>query len=284
MKVKRFIYTLANSILPQDDYYHDLTKKPFRASIAYFLLFILLSYFVFLGLNTVLTRGFRSERNLASSLIQGIERYPVDLVISVRDGRLMTNYSHPYFFWVNDDDKKYLLAVVDETGEPDKIMRYNATFMLTSEALVIKRGQSFTSLPFGKTVLRVDASKAEDAARRISLALGCVQIFVILFALLGMPVLLLATGTVYTFFVAGVSYMIWRWIGPEKELRKITFKKIHQLSLHAITFPIILCYAMVLAGGRMNNMPFTFLLIMFIFTNTAAYECFIDNPARPRRD
>ena len=283
MKVKRFIYTLANSILPQDDYYHDLTKKPFRPSVAYFIMFILCSYYVFLGLNTIATKAFVSERNLTSSFMQGVENYPKDLVVSIRDGRLMTNYFHPYFFWVNDEDKKHLLAVIDETGEPEKIMRYNAQFMLTSQALVIKRGSSFTAMPFGKTEMRVDKRTAEDLSRHIRIALSCLKIAVLLFALIGMPALLLATGTVYALGVAGISYLIWKWAAPHKDAHKVTFRKMHQLALHAITFPVILCYAMILAGGRLNNMHFTFLLIMLIFTNTAAYETFIDNPARPHR-
>ena len=123
-KVKSFLNIFGRSLFPTDQYYKKILKTRLNISIKYF--FFLLIFFNFIFSLSLLVR-FSPKKilNTLNLFTLTLQKYPDDLIISIKDGSTFTNYNHPYFLWMDYQDKKKLLFVVDETASTEKIKIYN---------------------------------------------------------------------------------------------------------------------------------------------------------------
>ncbi|MEN9327523.1 MAG: hypothetical protein RI947_331 [Candidatus Parcubacteria bacterium] len=277
LKVKRFLYTYINSVIPEDQYYHKLSRVPFSFSVKYLFFVVYATYVLFLLLSIAKTNFFSEKRAFINNLILKVRAYPDDLTINIKDGRLMSSYSKPYFMWVPEGDKQHLLAVVDETGSPEKIKMYGSLTLLTSNSFTFYNGARYVSVPYGKQELSINKDTMIKTGKTLDSLYGICKIVIVLFSLFLFPLLFVLVNFVYCVFVSLLTFACWN-IFPQHVNKKISFRRILQLSFHALTMPILLISFIVLFDAPLLRLPFTFIVLLMIFTNTAVYEYYIDPP------
>ncbi|MFN4212556.1 MAG: hypothetical protein ACK4FL_01165 [Microgenomates group bacterium] len=294
-KVKSFFHIFKNSLIPTSNYYHKIIRTPLKFSFKYFItLIFLLTLFLFL----VLGKNFNPKKILTilNSLNLSLENYPSDLTIYIDNGTALSNYNHPYFFWLDNQNKKTLLFVFDETAELSKIKTYKSFILMNSKNLVFNLNQigldknfyiqPLNQLPnqkFGKDqVLQINnlLKKIIKNYPLIYLSLGF-SIFALIFIF----------TTFFTLFYLLLSTIIvfiaWRFFLK----KKFHLKKIFQISLHTATFPLILDYLLFVSIPAVNLgispqlakalFPVSFLILLSVFTFTGVYHAHFEKSKKP---
>lgn len=266
-KVKTFFHVFTKSLLPQPEYYRKIIKTGFFFSFKYFLSLLVLIYFVsvfsiFMKFNPVKIIYWKTY------LTANLNRYPDDLVINVENGSLMTTYNRPYFLWADNYDKKKLLLVIDQMALPDKIYEYRSSFLLTGDSLVVRKNDRLTVVPLKNLSFRIDKELLVNASGSISTGLLLITFSIfILFLVLVFPLIIFLANLLYLLII---SFFV--LIGLKIVSRKISYKKILQLSFHSSTIPLIISCCLY----RLHPFCLSFLILLFL--SAAVYETYIDRP------
>lgn len=278
-KVKTFFHVFVNSLLPQANYYHKLLKTPFSFSIKYFFILVFFVNFIFtiLFLVRLQNSGYLS---LKDTVPASLEKYPSNLSITIENGRLHTNSDKPFFFWLDIGKTKRLVAVVDETATSDKIIAYNSLLLLTSEKLVVKKNAEriIEDIPYGNTNLKINKTYVENLRQDLirMFSLGAVLVPIVLLALA--PLLFILLYLIYFFIITLLVFIPFKFFS-----KKIRLSKSFQLSLHAVTLPVVIDYGLCLFKPEIAFYPviywvFLGLTVLFIFAGI--YEAFLDPVTR----
>ncbi len=279
-KVKTFFHILSNSLLPQANYYHKLLKTPFSFSRKYFtfLVFVVNTVFAILLFVRLQSSGLMSLKDTVPASLQN---YPDDLSVMIHGGMLHTNSDKPYFHWVDVGDSKRLVAVIDESADPEKIEEYDSVVLFTSQNAIVKQNGTLGKIPYGNRDVIVDKGYVEGLRKNLQDISSMVSFF-------GPPVLLLIAPVVFLIFYAiyflVVTVLV--FIPFKLFVKKIRFFKSFQISLHAGSFPIIIDYALCLfkpqiAFAPMIHLVFFGLTVLFIFAGI--YEAYLDPVTRSYR-
>lgn len=272
-KVKTFFFTICQSLLPQHQFYKHILRTKFIFSLKYFFVLIFLLNFclwTFLAIKYQPLRIFKLKEDLLISL----NKFPKDLKINIEKGILTTNYDHPYFLWLDYQNSKILLLVVDESVSPEKINKYNAYFLLTRQDLVSKI--STTKIIPWQNInvnLRIDWNFVQYLMTEIynSMLLQLV-ILIGLFLFFVLPFFIFIFEFMYILIISWVIFSIcYLFI---KRLRRINFIKIIQLSLHSSTVPLIISFIFFAIFPKLN-LNLWFPLLVLIFLSSAVYEVYI---------
>lgn len=264
-KVKTFFHVFTKSLLPQSGYYRKIVKTGLSFSLKYFIFLSILIYLFF-----ILVLIFRIKPvkliQWKTNIVNNLSEYPDDLVINVENGSLMTTYNRPYFFWLNDIDKKNLILVVDQTALPDKILEYRSLFLLTGNSFVTRKNDSITIVPLKNLSFRIDKNFATGALSSLTtgLLLMLFSIF-ILFLLIILPLIILFTNLFYLFIAGFLIFIVCRFFS-----QKIPYKKILQLSFHSSTTPLLISY------GLCRLHPLCLFFLIVIFLGAGVYEAYFD--------
>ncbi len=284
-KVKSFLHVFENSLFPTSSYYKKVfLRTPLNFSFKYFLSLIILLNFIFL-----LSLGWRFNpqkiSNILSSLTSAFEKYPEDLVINIKNGLAFTNYNHPYFLWLDYQNKKKLLFVVDETALPEKIQTYKSFGLLTSREIVLNlnqtKNQTFSTLPLNyisnQTITKEKISLFTMFLKRLVKNFFLIYIILTLTVAVAVFLFSLLINLFYITTAAFIVFFSYRLILK----RKTHFKKIFQVGLHAVTLPFVIDYFTVISKPALNlkfNLPssellfpVSFLILLSIFTFAGIY-------------
>lgn len=274
-KVKTFLHIFQNSALPQAPYYHKLLKTKFSFSLKYFLTLVfcvnlIFFLFYFLKINP------KKVASLKNSLSQSLQTFPKDLKITIRDGKLTTNSNRPYFFWLNQNGKKLLLAVVDEVASPEKINEYRSQVLLTSNVIVLNKKSFKTEknlIPYQALQLTL-TKRGINEVKDVVLRLFTVLIFI--FFVLGIFVVPLFVSFSYllsTLVLSILCFFLFKLF-----YKKHTFDKTFQLSLHAITIPFSLEFGLRYFSliTPIQPMRLLYAILTSIFILSALYEAYLD--------
>jgi len=278
-KVKTFFHIFINSLIPQHSYYHKLSRSTFFFSFKYFLcliLFLNIFYllFFFIKINPLEVKLFIN--NLTNSLA----RFPEDLTINIKNCNLVTNYNRPYLQWLNyDQNKKQLLFVVDETATPEKINQYNSYVLITASNLVIKNPEDkngFRIFPISNLSATIDKKTVSNLNTILNTIIGKLIILISLLMIFFLPPFGLLIALFFLFICSLLVFLICRFV-----LKKISFARIFQLSLHSSSLPLITVYFLMLLPLFFNTpiriLPHIFFLLNIVFLISAVYETFLDH-------
>lgn len=225
--------------------------------------------------------------SLLTTLSANLSKYPDNLVVNLYKGRLVTNYNRPYLLWLDNQDNKDLLLVIDETATPKKITSYNASILLTSQNLVTlnSKTNAFSTLPLNYfSNQKITKEKVNQLVQIVDKTRGFLIFFYpVVFLLLAavVPMTSLIVTLAYLFIASVIVFLVFKLF-----LRKhFHFNKIFQVSLHAITFPLLLDYSIMVIRPtiRMNGMnflaplrdipfPMLFLIILAVFIAVGVHE------------
>lgn len=283
--VKTFFHNFIKSLFPHAGYYSKIIRSPFSSSFKYLVMFLLV-------LNVSLVLFIVSQFNpnkvsmFLSSYSASLNSYPDDLVISIHKGRLLTNYSRPYLLWIDQQGEKNLLAVVDETATPDKIRLYGASVLLTSQDAVINNTGTGNVSVFPLQILddqkitKQQMNSLVQLINKIRFVFPMLYILILLFLIIFIPLISLIITFVYLFLASIIVFLVFK-LFLQKHFH---FRKIFQISFHAITFPLLLDYSLIVIRPTINSgpgflmaikqipFPMLFLIILAVFVAVGVYE------------
>lgn len=286
-KVKTFLHVFENSLFPVTPYYQKILRAPFIFSFKYFISLILLLNFIFLFYLGV---KYNPEKiyGVINSVSESLSQYPADLRITIKDGLLISNYNRPYFLWLDYQNKKKLLLVIDENAYPEKIQIYKPLLLLTAKEAVIyptKKNQPLSILPL--TYLSDQYITKHQLTQLINLMTAVRQAFPLIYlavATFALIIILVSSFIITLFYLVTATAII---VGIYKFIlkKRSHFKKTFQIGLHAATLPLVLDYFLITFKPSMKigvNLPlsesffpisFLILLSIFIFAGTyVAYD------------
>lgn len=270
--IKEIMYKIKdifiNSLIPNNKFYKTILKKKFIQSFLYFFLFLfilnLLMFIVF-----VIKINNRLNVNTFKQSLNQLDKLPKNLIININNKHLSTNQDKPVLIWTNN---KNLLGVIDETSSNEKINIYNSRFLLTSTSLVIKQmTKEFINIPYSNTNIKITKDniiKVKSAILNITpYIIGLISFYFIILN----PIFLLMFLSIFLLFISFVAFFIYK-----SKIKKITFLKTFQVSLHAITLPVLI-YSLLITFDNLFLFilnPFIFLLLSFAFILISLYDAY----------
>lgn len=272
-KVKTFFSIFRDSLLPQHPFYSKLLKTNSSISFKYFIAVILAFYFLYIiSMAVILPKRLKHFQPV--NIRKSLESFPDDLVVTVNHGQMMTNYSRPYFIWSHNDEKM-LLLVIDETGNPEKISEYGAAALLTSRNITVRNPISgeYRNYSLKNMNAKFDKEAVMKYIKRFEIMSASALIIGILVCLLVLPVLFFVAVFIFSFIAALFTYIIWNLTKSYHQKTNVTFSKIAQISMHTITFPLLLVFILNLFNIYiLFKAPY--FLIVLIALNTGVYEAY----------
>ncbi len=284
-KVKTFLHIFLRSLIPHTLYYSKILKAPFSFSFKYFLAMLFILNIFFIG-SFFIRYNPKKIHSLLSSFSVSLSSYPSDLIISVKKGRLITNNNRPYLLWLDYQDKKNLLLVIDETATPKKIQLYKSSLLFTSNEVVIRDMKTNTLSTLPINYLDDQKITGENIYQVIKTINASLLFFPLLYSifiaiLVGLlPVASFLITSLYLLFSSCIVYLVYKFFA-KKHFR---FKKIIQVSFHAATFPLFLDYVLIILRPtirmgtgvflplRQIPFPLLFLTVLAFFVAVGVYE------------
>jgi len=272
-KIKTFFHVFINSIIPNDKYYHKILSVKFCFSLKYLISLVIILNILFVSFYSIKLNPI-FIRSVLNNLNSSLDSFPKELVITVNDKSLNTTYNRPYFLWLDVMNKKNLLIVVDEKATPEKIKEYNSCLLVTSKEIIMKN--KFT----GKTST-YSLEKVQDQKITKSTISGIQKVINTINAYLPLLfVLIVALALIILTFTSIIMFLIYSLVSSIilfflfKYLFKKTprYKKILQISFHAITLPIIIDYVLVMFNVGSKILPFSFFFLVLVFVGAGIYE------------
>lgn len=271
-KIKNFLNTFKKS-LTDLNYYKEIVKAPFRFSLKYlfFLLFVLTlisSLKIAVGLSFIIPKA----PQLVTSAKEGIKSFfPAGLVVTVRNGELSTNVKEPYYIELPmlAGLKETHFITIDTKASVDDIQSLKTLILVTKKSAVIKdQNNGLRVYPFSdiKETVVLDKDSYNqmvgkllpylDLLPRILTILLILAILVwpfvgAAFWLLGQLVYLLIVSLLLLLVVAIMK-------------RKIRYSKIYQMSMHALTLPILIQFILSFFGIDLPFLVPTAILVVFM--------------------
>lgn len=231
----------------------------------------------------------KKVNSLLSTLSTNLSQYPDDLIVSIHKGRLVTNNNRPYLLWLDQNDKKNLLLVIDETATQNKIRQYNSSALLTAQELVVNE----SSIPLGYLDdQKLTKQEVNQFVQTIDKARSLLPVLFVVGALL-LLILTPLASFVITFIYLLIASVIVFLVFKVFFQKHFHFRKIFQVSFHAITFPLALDYVFMfvrptipmsesnlLVFFRQIPFPMLFLVILAVFVAVGVYEAHGDGKVR----
>jgi len=285
-KVNTFFHVFRGSLLPQAKYYSKIPKASFSFSLKYFVSLILILNLVLI-IFAVIKYNPNKINNYLDGLIKGLQTFPDELVVNIRNGRLFTSYNRPYFFWTDLKGKKILLLVIDETAAPTKIHEYRSYVLLTSKELVLKINRTsddqlriFPLSYFGNQNFN---NKTHQKVLRSLTTIKNLLLLSYLIIVPGLIVLLPLSSFLITLFYLLIISLLIYIIFKIYFHKKIYYKKTLQIAFHAVTFPLLLDYFFIIIKPSIQTnwqmkpffpSPLIFMVLLGVFVFAAVYEAY----------
>lgn len=269
-KVKGLFVIATNSLLPHYPFYHRLLKTHFLYSFRYFVFLIITTYAAFLPLYYYKFFPADSLKKATESFVASLDSFPKDLTIMVKSGHLITNYNRPYFMWMDYNDAKLLLFVVDQNASVEDFQKYKPAALITGNTIVLKDGANSekynvaslddVTATIGKTEIGKFKDTLDDILRSFTIIIPILLVFVL-------PLSMLVANFGYLMFVSLLVFLI-----AKHFLQHLTYRKTLQLSFHALTLPLIINFSIGFFFLESTMLPISFLILLIVFTAVAVYE------------
>ena len=246
-KIKTFWYVLKNSVI-SPKYYNDIVKASLKFSIKYFLMLS-----VFASIIYSLYASIEIVPQITSTIevmtIQIKENFPDDLIINFKDGSWEANKPEPIIIpapSIPHEENTYLpdnLIVFDKNGTIDSLGSYNTYILVNGENILygssgyetdpqkvsIQPLKNIPNITFDKNTVN---SRLESMNKLIKTSPYVMPIFIFLYTL----ILNYIGGALFYALLIALLLQLIAFFAK----RKLDYKKACQISIHAMTAPIIL--------------------------------------------
>ena len=272
--VKTFFSNFSSSLFPQPRFYKRLLRLPFSYSLSYFVSLIFFVNIVFLLVCLTIVNPGRLL-SIKNEVVHQLNTFPSNLTINIHNGHMMTNYNRPYFLWIGYDDKKMLVGVIDEGAAPEKIDQYNSYFLLTPNYFVLNQKRlstGFHLVPLAGMNQVIDHTWAATLAKTLNRLFPIFVTSFLLVSIFIVPLFAILITFGFVTLVSLISYVLFQYF----KLRH-TYKKTLQLTLHAVTLPLIVIDGLAIFHPTARNLSIPFIILCLIFSLCALYESYIDH-------
>lgn len=257
-----------NSLIPNSKFYKTILKKKFYFSFLYFFAFLFvlnLLMFSIIALKINLGLNLKNFKQLINTL----DTLPKNLIININNGYLSTNQTMPILFW---KENKKLIAVIDESATNEKINQYKTNVLLTSTNIVFNdRLKNYTAIPYTKSDIKITKEEIVNLKSTILKVIPLIIALASFYFIILNPFFITIFLLIYLSFISLVAFLIYK-----SKIKKITFKKILQISLHAVTLPVIIYMVLMSFNNMLLNIlsTYIFLLLSFAFILISIYDTY----------
>lgn len=272
-KLQTFFYSFKRSLV-DISYYPHIVKTKFSFSVKYLFVFIyfliLFQSLFFAGATLVLLPKTPEFVKHLKTRIRTF--YPSELIVNIRNGNLSTNVQNPYYIEIpelnnSDEENTYRHTItIDTKASIDDYKKYNTLLLVTQKALVYpdRDGRDTTKVTyFGKSKpIQLDKNKYDAFLTKYLHYLDYMPTVMIVLMILGV---FLLPFVITPFVVLGkMLYLLilalCMWLVSQIFKNNLSYKKVYQLGIHALTLPILLTSLLSLFGVH----------ISFLYTATLA--------------
>lgn len=277
-KVKAFFHLFSGSLLPQTKLYQKFLREKMSYSLKYFILINFILSTLFILFLVIKINPFRLN-SLIVSLNSSLTKYPDDLSIKINKGFLVANYNRPYLLWMDYNKKKYLLVMVDESASMSKKSEYRPSILLTKTNAILKNVNDYklsTIIPL--TVVPeqiIDKSTVNVVQLYLEKIRKYLPAFFFASSLIAFFLLPLFSSVVYLAYLISSSlliYLLFKFFSNKTP--GLTYLKTLQLSLHAITLPLVLDYGLTTFNLKTKPSPLLFFILVLVFVFASVYEAY----------
>ncbi|KXK11416.1 MAG: hypothetical protein UZ22_OP11002000353 [Microgenomates bacterium OLB23] len=262
-------HALKHSLVPYDDYYGKvLHETRFGFSLKYF---AALSVFLILFELLVTFVGFGKAYpffQLDTGIRSVIEQIPHDVVINMSGDRLSTNTERPIIIFNPDITKPGTLLVIDQNANVQKIEEYQTRYLFTGSEFVWRNGSQIMTYEYGDSYFgsQTLTMPIGEIARNAVLYITALYLVAILF----IPIMATFVRVAMLFVLSVVTYVLCIKIIP-----KLKVAKVFQISLHAVTAPLILQSFLTILGLSVPMSFWWFNGMTVVFLIAALYEAYV---------
>ncbi len=268
-QTKTFLHVLRHSLVPYDNYYGIvLHKTKFSFSLKYFFtLSALLVLFEMVALFTGVSHAypfFTSQSGLSAI----IEQIPEDLVLTLQQGKLLTNSDRPVIVFNPDIAAAGTLLVIDTKADKNKVYEYNARYLLTESELITNMdGQRMSFEYRNKHFLKNSLSISIGEIARHSSKIIWTVFFLLMIML---PLLVSAARFILLCLISVIVYVL-----SMRIIHGLNMSKVLQISFHAATAPLIIQTLTSMAGLPVPLSFWWFNIMITIFLFASLYEAYV---------
>lgn len=268
-KISAFFYVFKNSV-SNPDYYKELADTKFVFSLKY--LYALLYFMSFL-LGIVIAIQMVSLIPKTPYFIQDVKSvmdnfYPDDLILTIEDGKLSTNFDTPYFIYLPSEigDPSMRLITIDVGGSFEDVDRYKTVILVTESAIYYPSENGYEIFPLSEIdSMVIDRATYEILIEQINPYLDKIPfaLYVGIFSMIFIAPFIIAIFSVsgklfYLVFGAFILWLFAKIFG-----RNLNYKQTYKMSMHFVTLPIIYSYIVEYALGYHYPYIYTFIFLSF---------------------
>ncbi len=257
-------------------YYSEILNMNFGGSLKYFFKLSLL-----LALVGAVYLSFVSIPKVNSFIStfgdRVVDAYPAELEVRLKNGLVSTNVVEPYIIPLPKDDfnSEYSksnyenLIVIDTKSDLslDKFNAYNTVVLLTKNAVLTRdKGKITITELKGTSDLTINRDKLVYWVGKVTPFVKKLPYIIPVIVFTGL-FLYFAFSLFYLLFVALLVFII----GKIRKLG-LSYKKSYQISLHAITLPLILSTVSLFINIKMFRFVPTIILLVVVWVNLKAKD------------
>lgn len=267
-KLKTFFVSFKRS-LTDFSYYRDIKEAKFSFSLKYlYSLLFIISLFAGVQISASLIYSLPQIPGFVEKIKTSAQgAFPSELKIEVKGGKLSTNAKEPYTIDISGISNEEHFLIIDTKAKAEDIKNLNTLALATESSVVIKAdgGYRFFSLDKYKDV-KIDKAVYDATLSKVLPFLDKLPLIVKILAALSIlafpfvgAALSLAGRAIYLVFASILLFVI------AKILKKgLSFIKIFQFSLHAVTLPILVTLLLTTFRIRLGILELVIFLIFFI--------------------
>lgn len=272
-KIKAFFHIFLNSLFPNHNYYNKIKQVNLFFSIKYFLSLILIGCFLVILIFTFNNFIFRdSLGSLRRAIIDNLENFPEDLVITIKNNKLKTNYDRPYIFWLKNEKIVHPLIIFDERANEESLNQYNhGSFLITENKVVMKRNGKIYSLPLKADDIVIDKNNItflKEIVDKNIQRFYYILPLIIFFSFIFLSGFFFFRSLFLLFLLSSFFYFVLRI-----KKKAVRYSNVLQIGLHSNTTPLIYELLIFIIVWKYKFLPGYFILSL-IFLIAAVYEVY----------
>lgn len=239
-------------------YYRQVLNLDLAISFKYLAtLLILVSFINGLAFSIILSSHLPQIPDFVAKAKSAILNfYPLELILTIKNGELSTNVNEPYYidppeiisiFNARTEQAVAHFLTIDTQSKIEDFASYKTVILVTKKAIAVSRGdgkyetKSFSDIDPKNSGITIDQTKYSSTIGQLLPYLDYLKkatIVLIIIALVLWPpiggTLYLLGKLLYLLPLAFAFYLLFKGSGL------LNFKKIYQLGLHALTWPIVI--------------------------------------------
>lgn len=239
-KIKAFGYVFVKSVSSLK-YYADVVKTNFSFSLKYYL--VLAAILAVVSTGAIAAPKVPEIKNTLKTFIsKGVESFPEDLVVTIKNSELSINQPEPYYIPIPEntdfENRKLLenMVVFDSMGTIGDLEEYKTLVLVNKTNILVQGGNKIEVYPL-KDVPDTEISKDNvvELANKMEPLVKSIAYIIVVFVLLGTVIYYGGIRFMYTAAIATPIIFVANIFAKTN----LTYTKAVQIGLHSITAPLV---------------------------------------------